>query len=103
LYEKAVEKGSVAALNNSAWLYATSEDTTVRNPAKALEYASSAVKLSHEGSPNILDTLAEAYYAQGEYDDAVQVEEKALTLKPDEPSFKEHLARYQQAKTAHSK
>ena len=103
LYEKAVEKGSVAALNNSAWLYATSEDKSVRNPAKALEYASSAVKLSHETNPSILDTLAEAYYAQGDYEDAIQVEEKALTLKPDEPSFKERLAKYQQAKTARGK
>jgi TPR repeat protein len=103
LYEKAVLKGNVLALNNSAWLYATSQDTTVRNPAKALEYASSAVKLSHETNPNILDTLAEAYYAQGHYDEAIHAEEKALTLEPHEPSFKERLAKYQQAKSAFGK
>jgi TPR repeat protein len=103
LYERAAEKGNMLALNNSAWLYATSQDTTVRNPAKALEYASSAVKLSHETNPDILDTLAEAYYTQGDYDDAIKAEEKALTLKPHEPSFKERLAKYQQAKAARDK
>jgi TPR repeat protein len=101
LYQKAVETGNAAALNNSAWIYATSQDRTLHDPAKAFEYAIGAVQAAKEPNPNVLDTLAEAYYAQDDYDHAIQTEEKALALKPDEPSFKERLAKYQQAKAEH--
>jgi TPR repeat protein len=101
LYQKAVETGNAAALNNSAWIYATSQDRTLHNPAKAFEYAIGAMQAAKEPNPNVLDTMAEAYYAQDDYDHAIQTEEKALALKPDEPAFKERLVKYQQAKTEH--
>jgi TPR repeat protein len=101
LYQKAVETGNAAALNNLAWIYATSQDRTLRDSAKAFEYAIGAVQAAKESNPDVLDTLAEAYYAQDDYEHAIQTEEKALALKPHEPSFRERLAKYQQAKAEH--
>jgi len=66
------------ALNNLAWLYATCEVENFRNPKKALELAKRAVQL--EESPHILDTLAESYYVNGMFEQAVNVELRALEL-----------------------
>jgi len=68
-------------LNNLAWLYATSKDPEIRNPKKALELAKVAVLLKK--SPYILDTLAESYYANGMYAEAVEMEKQALSFNPE--------------------
>ena len=57
-----------SVLNNLAWLYATGP-SPFRNPKDALDLALKAAALSPE--PFILDTLAEAYYINGRYADAV--------------------------------
>ena len=64
------------ALNNLAWLYATCDIESFRNPKKALELAKRAVQL--EESPHVLDTLAESYYVNGLFEQAVDVERRAL-------------------------
>ena len=66
------------ALNNLAWLYATCEIESFRNPKKALELAKRAVQL--EESPHILDTLAESYYVNGLFEQAISVERRALEI-----------------------
>jgi Zn-dependent protease with chaperone function len=66
----------IQALNNLAWLYATCENSNFRNPEKALELALHAASLSEES--HILDTLAEAYYINGNYSAAIKIEEQAL-------------------------
>ena len=65
-------------LNNLAWLYATCEDEKFRDPKKALMLAEKAAQL--EESPHILDTLAESYYVNREFEKAVTVEVRALDL-----------------------
>ncbi len=72
----ALDPHQVQVLNNLAWLYATCEDSGLRNPQKALALARQAVAVSEK--PHILDTLAEAYYVNGDFKAAVQVGKKAL-------------------------
>jgi tetratricopeptide (TPR) repeat protein len=85
------------AHNNLAWLFATCEDPQFRNPAKALEHARQAVELSGWKEPNYIDTLAEAFYVNGNFHEAVKVQTEALKLDPENPEFLEHMARYRKA------
>lgn len=84
-------------LNNTAWLYATAKDVQLRNPQKALAYALKAVKSSNERSAAYLDTLAEAYFVNGEYQQAMATEEKAVPLGLDPDWFKKTMERYRNA------
>ena len=67
-YEKILQKepNHYLALNNLAWLLATSKDQGLFQPAKALALAKKAAALKPD--PMILDTLAEAYLANGRPD-----------------------------------
>ena len=42
-----------------------------------------------------LDTLATAYFEAGQPDKAAETERRALTLKPDDPSYKKALEKYE--------
>jgi len=64
------------ALNNLAWILATSDDPELRDDKRAISLAARAVEI--EGSPTFLDTLAEAYYVNGLYDQALTTIRKAL-------------------------
>lgn len=85
------------AHNNLAWLLATSEDPKYRNPGASLDHARRAVELTHWREPNSIDTLAEAFYANGNFQEAVRVQTKALQLDPQNREFQEHMARYRKA------
>jgi len=74
-----IDLDNTHALNNLAWLYATCEIESFRNPKKALKLAKRAVQL--EGSPHILDTLAESYYVNGLFEQAFTTERRALEIK----------------------
>ncbi|MCD6352727.1 MAG: M48 family metalloprotease, partial [Proteobacteria bacterium] len=76
-----VSPDNVAALNNLAWLYATSEDAEIRDKKRALTLAQKAAELKKE--PCILDTLAEAYFINGKSEEALQAIEAAIALQPD--------------------
>jgi Zn-dependent protease with chaperone function len=73
------------ALNNLAWLLLTSGDQELRDPERALELADAAAVLAP--LPHILDTLATAYWAQGDIDKAVATETKALRMDPEQEVF----------------
>lgn len=66
------------AMNNLAWLYATCEDKRFRDPEEALKLAQAAARLQTQAY--ILDTLAEAYYVNGNYQQALVVAKQALAL-----------------------
>ena len=68
------------ALNNLAWLYATCEVDTFRDPKKALVLAKKAAEL--KGAPHIFDTLAESYYVNGQFEMAVLSATRALEMTP---------------------
>ncbi|MGB2901709.1 MAG: tetratricopeptide repeat protein [Candidatus Acidiferrum sp.] len=69
-------------LNNAAWSYAAAQDPSLHDPQKALAYARKAVTISKGENASILDTLAEALYANSLFDEAVAAEKKALALEP---------------------
>ena len=85
------------AHNNLAWLYATCDDQKYRDPKAALDHAQLAVKLTDWKEGEFIDTLAEAHYANGDYQQAVEIQEKALALEPDNKELQEHMARYRKA------
>ena len=81
MLRKALEKKPDHAntLNNLAWLYATSPPPYFK-PEAALELALRAVAL--EPDPTILDTLAEAYYVNGQAEAALKTIEQAMLKQP---------------------
>jgi Zn-dependent protease with chaperone function len=73
------------ALNNLAWLLLTAEDESLRDPKKALKLAKDAVELNE--ASHTLDTLAEAYYQNSMYPEALEASKKALELASDNKSY----------------
>ena len=69
---------SPQVLNNLAWLYATCENDNLKDPIRALALAREAAAL--ETAPHILDTLAESYYVNGQIEEAIAAEHRALDL-----------------------
>lgn len=69
-----------AVLNNLAGLLATAPDKSLRQPARALALARQAATLSGGKVPAILDTLASAQAATGDYPAAATTAAQALTL-----------------------
>jgi len=82
-YRLSAAQGNNGGENDLAWFYATCDDQTLRNPEAALRYAQKAVRDTEEyPSPGYIDTLAEAYYVNGQYGNAVATEQRALDLLP---------------------
>jgi hypothetical protein len=67
-------------LNNLAGLLATGPDKSLHNPARALALAGRAVALTSGKNPALLDTLASAQAAGGDFTGAADTAAKALTL-----------------------
>ena len=70
----------VEPMNNLAWLLAASKETTIRNPDRAVGLAQRACELTNYKKPDLLDTLAVAYAAAGDFHKAIETAEKALAL-----------------------
>jgi membrane associated rhomboid family serine protease/tetratricopeptide (TPR) repeat protein len=98
-YQEALRRNPklAEAHNNLAWLYATSEDPRYRNPRGALEHATLAVQLTDWKEPSFIDTLAEAFYVNNSFDEAVRTQSKALKLDPDNRELQEHMEKYRKA------
>jgi hypothetical protein len=77
-YRKAAQQGSVFGENGLAWILATSEDPKIRNGAQAVQFAELAASATQHKNPNVLDTLAAAYAATGQFERAIDVERQAL-------------------------
>ena len=69
-----------APLAVMAWTLATHPQATVRRPNEAVELAERAVRLTGRGDPSVLNTLAAAFAAAGEYGRAASVAEEAIQL-----------------------
>lgn len=87
-YEKALsifsrlirrEPDSYVLLNNLAWLYATADDHKIRDGRRAIQYAQEALLRAPE-QPNIWNTLSEAYFIMGRYEQAMRAAEHAFYL-----------------------
>jgi arylsulfatase A-like enzyme/Tfp pilus assembly protein PilF len=67
-------------MNEMAWILATHPDPRVRNPAEAVRLAEGAAERTARRQPVILDTLAAAYAAAGQFDRAAVTAEEATAL-----------------------
>jgi hypothetical protein len=83
--------------NNAGWFFAACEDPKYRNRELALKYGLRGVELSEGKNSHCLDTLAEAYFANEQYGNAVSTEVRALELEPQNESYKKSLTRFQAA------
>lgn len=69
-----------STLANTAWILATTADDALRDASKALQHASRAAELSKRDDPSILQVLAGAQAAAGEFDQAVTTAIEAAKL-----------------------
>ena len=74
----------------------------MRDPKTALPIAKRAVEKSEGSNPDILDTLALAYFMTGDTARAIETQEKVLALMPIEDSvnrteYESRLARFRAA------
>jgi uncharacterized Ntn-hydrolase superfamily protein len=78
--------------NNLAWEFALRKVY----PEKTLEAALNAHALDPEDA-NIMDTVAEAYYAMKDFENAIRYEEEALKREPDNQFFTNQLEKFRKA------
>lgn len=71
---------SLIYLKELAWFLSTHPDPEVRDADKSLRLAERASELTMNRNPEILDTLAAAYAARGQFSLAVSLAERALTF-----------------------
>ena len=67
-----------AALNNLAWLKATSADAEIRQPKEAISLARRACGLTDPAEPRYLVTLAAAHAAAADFPQAIRTAQEAL-------------------------
>ena len=81
-----------------AWLLATSSDDSLRDPTRAVALASRGADLSSPADPTVLDVLAAAYAAAGDFDRAVATAQRALSLasQGDADTLRQRLQLYRQ-------
>jgi uncharacterized Ntn-hydrolase superfamily protein len=78
--------------NSLAWEFALKK----KYPKETLEAAKRAHELAPEEA-HIIDTLAEAYYAAGDYKNAVMWEERALEKEPENEFYIQQLEKFRKA------
>ena len=76
----AIEPDNGNALSNLAWVLATHPDASIRNGAKAVDFAQRAVSISDQRSPIILRTLAAAYAENKRFSEAIETAQQAAKL-----------------------
>jgi Flp pilus assembly protein TadD len=67
-------------LNNLAWIKSTQKDMQYRNPEEAVQFALRACELTGYKEAHMLNTLATAYAALGNFSEAVKMAERTLEL-----------------------
>ena len=97
-YQKALElePQDSELMNNLAWLLATAKDKKLRDPKRALELALKAVSLRPIAT--YLDTLAEAFWANGQREKACLYSILALARAQEDPLYYPNQDYYQRQK-----
>ena len=83
---------SAEVYNSLAWEFALLK----KYPEETILAAAKAHKLAPD-DPNIMDTMAEAQFAAGNFDEAVRWETMALRIEPENAFFLGQLAKYRKA------
>ncbi|MBA4105201.1 MAG: hypothetical protein C0485_05535 [Pirellula sp.] len=81
-HNESVRLGPTVAIpyNNLAWLLSTCPDGRFRDGERALTMAKKSFELDNADDPNKFDTIAAAYAESGDFDAAVEWQEKACAL-----------------------
>jgi tetratricopeptide (TPR) repeat protein len=81
-YEKTLEISpqSISALNNLAWLLAAGSNASLRNGARAIQFAQQADQLSGGTNALVLRTLAAAYAEADQFGKAIETAHAAMQL-----------------------
>ncbi len=98
---KNARTGRSMVFNSDAMMYATSDDPNFRDPDMAIEFATRACELTQYSQSMILDTLATAYAAKGDFESAVTWQLKAIELCDDGrlEEYQENLKLFREKKT----
>ncbi len=84
------------ALNNLAWLLVSGDDPELKDPRQGLQLAQKAITMKK--APHIWDTLAEALYSNGRVREALEAEQNALSMNPeDRKIYEAQLQKFKQA------
>ncbi len=75
-----IDPNQVYAANSLAWIKATSKAAKFHNPPEALTFARRACELTEYQNPGMLDTLAAALAANGQFDKAAETAGKAIKI-----------------------
>jgi thiol-disulfide isomerase/thioredoxin len=94
-------KDNAASLNEMAWDL-VDPDRDKKSDPKLVKVAVAAAKRACELTKNadsaMLDTLGCAYFLDGDVAKAIEVQEKAVKLKPDDDDLKAHLEKFKKAR-----
>jgi len=88
--------GNAMTHNNLAWIYSTGGE--MKNGKLALRHARDAI-LSGPTQPPLWNTLAEAYYVVGQYDEALRASECAVDLLKIQNAPKEKITEFEEQYT----
>ncbi len=83
-----IDPVNIHALNNLSWLFSTCPNENFRNRKKALEYAKRAVGIQREAF--VLDTYAEALFANDDIKGAIAAASQALNLAEEKEEKKDY-------------
>ncbi len=78
-----LQPGNVSALNQAAWLMATSEDAALRNGQESVRLARRVLQLTGEREPGVFDTLAAAYAESGRFAEALDAARRGVAAAGD--------------------
>jgi serine/threonine-protein kinase len=95
-----IDSNWVEAHRSLAWLLSTCPDPNFRDRERALVEADQAKQLAPQVNYFVLDTLAAAHANAERFDDAVRLQQQAISFAPPEviAPFEERLALYQRRK-----
>ncbi|MDH5432305.1 MAG: sel1 repeat family protein [Gammaproteobacteria bacterium] len=93
-FKKAANDNHQMSINNLSWLYATAPEKQFRDAKRAMFWAEK-LKINKDNSYMFLDTQAAAYALAGKYEEAVNLQNDAISHLPDD--IKEDIrAQFQQ-------
>lgn len=95
-----VEPHNAKYLNALAWLEAACPDAAYRDGRDAIGRAKEACQVTQWSDAGIIDTLAAAYAESGQFDKAIEMQQKAMDLAPPRfrDEFRSRLKLYQENK-----